>query len=144
MRRVLLAFALIAAGCGSSSPPPAEPGAPPSSAPAPASSVVPDPKVSTELRRSHGGRVSCGEGDVCGYFLQIISPGSDPKDLADKAVRIIKGKCGGHVVVYKDPRNVTGAGTVFTTPEEKRACEKALGRPDDKDFPHYVVLRVMK
>ena len=55
---------------------------------------------------------------------------------------MIKGKCGGHVVVYRDPRNVMGAGTVLATADEKRACEKALGRAEDKDFPNYLVWRV--
>lgn len=111
-------------------------------APAPASAA--EPKVSTELRRRAGNDATCGEGDVCGYFLQIVSPGSDPEDLAKKAVRMIAGKCGGHVVVYKDPRDVMGAGTVLATAEEKRACEKALGRAEDKDFPSYLVMRVIR
>jgi hypothetical protein len=123
---------------------------PPRSAPPPAASTpspaagVSDPKVSTELRQRADGNATCAEGDVCGYFLQIVSPGSDPDDLAKKAVRLIKGKCGGHVVVYKDPRGVMGAGTVLATAEDKRACEKALGRAEDKDFPSALVMRVIK
>jgi hypothetical protein len=99
-------------------------------------------KVSTAVRRSLPRQVACGAGDVCGYFLQVMSPGSDAQALADKAVRILRGKCSGHVIVYKDARGVMGSGSVFPSLEEKRSCERALGRAEDTDFPHALVWRV--
>jgi hypothetical protein len=143
VRAVFLGVALIGVGCGSSAPPPA---------PAPeakASTAEPAPRakldVSLEVRRAAPQGTACGAGDVCGHFLQVISPGSDPKALADHAVKLVEGKCGGHVIVYKDPRNVMGAGPVLATADEKRACEKALGRPhEDTDFPHAAVFRAAK
>jgi hypothetical protein len=147
----ILLVPVLASACGSegqgSSPPPRSAPAPTTASTA-ASTAEPasvgDPKVSTELRHRVSGNATCEAGDVCGYFLQIVSPGSEPEDLAKKAVRMIKGKCGGHVVVYKDPRGVMGAGTVLATAEEKRACEKALEREEDKDFPSSLVMRVIK
>jgi hypothetical protein len=101
--------------------------------------------VSTEIRRDAPKQTPCGSGDVCGFFLQLVSPGSDPVALANKAAAVIKGKCGGHVIVYRDPRKVMGSGTVLATADEKRACERALGRDKaDTDFPNYAVFQVAK
>jgi hypothetical protein len=101
--------------------------------------------VSTEVRKSAPKETACGAGDVCGFFLQLVSPGSSPTDLGNKAAKMIQGKCGGHIIVYKDARNVLGAGTVLATADDKRACERALGRDKaDTDFPNSMVWRVSK
>lgn len=100
-------------------------------------------KVHLEIRSHAGKDATCQSGDVCGFFLQVISPGSDAKPLADKAQKILSGKCAGEIIVYQDKRNVMGAGTVLSTAEAKRACEQALGRSEpDPDFPSYGVFRV--
>jgi hypothetical protein len=137
---VLLAVLLVACGGSASAPPNEQPAAQRAT-----SSRDDALRVSTEIRRSLPKRAACGAGDVCGYFLQVMSPGSDAKDLADKAVRVLRGKCGGHVIVYRDARGVMGSGSVFATAEEKRACERALGRAkEDTDFPHALVWQVAK
>ena len=101
--------------------------------------------MSTEIRKNAPKQTTCGAGDVCGFFLQVVSPGSDAVDLANKAARMLQGKCGGHIIVYKDARNVLGSGTVLPTAEEKRACERALGRDkEDTDFPNATVWQVVK
>ena len=101
--------------------------------------------MSTDVRKSAPKETACATGDVCGFFLQLVSPGSNPTDLAAKAARAIHGKCGGHIIVYKDARNVLGSGTVLATADDKRACEKALGREKpDTDFPNAMVWRVQK
>lgn len=112
----------------------------------PSTPPIADPVVHPELRQS-AGRLegSCPEGAVCGFFLQVISPGSDPAVLTNQALKILKGKCAGDIIAYQDKRNVKGAGSVFPTEEEKRACEQALGRDKaDTDFPHALVWRVLE
>jgi hypothetical protein len=102
-------------------------------------------EVSTEIRRALPKGTACETGDACGFFLQVISPGSDAPSLARRAVKILEGKCTGKVIVYRDPRNVMGAGAVLASAEEKRACEKALGRDvPDTDFPAALVFRVAR
>jgi hypothetical protein len=109
----------------------------------PASAPAGEAKVHPELREHAGKDAKCESADVCGFFLQVISPGSDAAPLLDKATKIVSGKCAGDIIVYRDKRNVMGAGPVFATAEEKRACETALGRSEpDPDFPSYGVWRV--
>ncbi len=123
--------------CGSS-PEPAEP-----AATAAATGAAPEAKVHLEIRAHAGKDAKCEAGDVCGFFLQVMSPGSDAAPLAEKAQRILSGKCAGDIIVYQDKRNVMGSGTVFATAEEKRTCEQALGRSEpDPDFPSYGVWRI--
>jgi hypothetical protein len=101
-----------------------------------------DLTISVELRKQLPKGSACGAGDACGFFLQLISPGSDPHALATRAANIARGKCSGQIVVYRDGRNVMGAGIVLPTLDAKHACEGALGRPADTDFPRALVLRV--
>lgn len=99
--------------------------------------------VSTKIRRSLPRSIACEEGDACGFFLQVASPGSDADALANRAKSMLDGKCAGKVIVYRDARGVMGSGIVVATAEEKRACEKALGRErEDTDFPNELVFRV--
>lgn len=96
-----------------------------------------------ELRAHAGKDAKCEAADVCGFFLQVISPGSDPAPLLEKASKILSGKCAGDIIVYQDKRDVMGAGSVFASAEDKRACETALERnAPDPDFPSYGVWRV--
>jgi len=141
----LLLGGVVLLGCSSSEAPAKAPEASASVAAEPAKPSTPaTPEVSRQLFMHLPLGAACEAGDVCGFFLQVISPGSDPGDLADKAVKIIQGKCGGHVVPYKDSRGVMGAGSVFPTEAEKHACEQALGRPQDTDFPKALVFRAVK
>lgn len=128
-------------GCSS---PPVQ--APEASAETDAPAVVAEPVVHTELRQTVGRlEGNCADGDICGFFLQVISPGSDPVVLTNQALKILKGKCGGHIIAYQDKRNVKGAGSVFPSAEEKRACELSLGRDkSDTDFPNALVWRVIE
>ncbi len=149
MRTLLLVVAtMLSFGCGGSPPPPPRP-VEPAAAP-PSRSEAPPPQttaatVSTEVRRNVPKQTTCGDGEVCGFFLQVVSPGSDPVVTANKAAKMIQGKCGGHIIVYKDARKVLGAGTVLATADDKRACERALGRDKpDTDFPSYSVWQIMK
>lgn len=133
----LLSLPLASLGCSASAPPDKREAA------QAASTAPADPRAHLELRAHVGRDASCESTDICGFFLQVISPGSDAKDLADKALKILKGKCAGDVIVYRDARNVMGAGSVFASAEEKRSCEAALGRTaPDPDFPSYGVWRV--
>lgn len=150
IRRVTVAVSLVAASalaaCGGSEPRDATPG-PHASAKAAEVSEASQPagaelEVSKELRRMQPKETACGAGDVCGFFLQVASPGSDPERLARLAVKTLEGKCGGHVIIYRDKRDVMGSGVVLKTADEKRACEEALGRPEDHDFPGELVFRV--
>jgi hypothetical protein len=128
-------FALLLVACGAS-PAPTEPTAS-------GTGAAPEAKVHLEIRAHAEKDAKCEAGDICGFFLQVMSPGSDAKPLADKAQRILSGKCGGDIIVYKDARNVMGSGSVFATAEEKQSCEQALGRSTpDPDFPSYGVWRV--
>jgi hypothetical protein len=134
-------------GCGGSPPPrPVEaPPAPPPKSDPPRTEAAAAATVSTEVRRNVPKQTTCGDGDVCGFFLQVLSPGSDAVELANKTAKMIQGKCGGHIIVYKDARKVLGAGTVLSSADEKRSCERALGRDKpDTDFPNYTVWQVMK
>ena len=100
-------------------------------------------KVHLEIRAHAGKDAKCEPGDVCGFFLQVMSPGSDAKPLAEKAEKILRGKCAGDIIVYQDKRGVMGSGTVLASAEAKRACEQALGRTEpDPDFPSYGVFRI--
>ena len=129
-------FVLGLAACGSS-PPASEPSA------NVATPAVGEAKVHPELREHAGKDAKCESADVCGFFLQVISPGSDAAPLLEKATKILSGKCAGDIIVYRDKRNVMGSGAVFASAEEKRACEQALGRSEpDPDFPSYGVWRI--
>ncbi len=112
-----------------------------SAKPVTTASTPADPVIETGLWAYQPQGTECGAGDVCGHFLQLISPGSDAAVLAEKAAGLAKGKCGGRVVAYKDKRNVMGAGVVLASEQEKRACEAAFGRPEDTDFPRSLVWR---
>lgn len=128
----------LLAACGSS-PPASEP----SPNPASSNASVGEARVHLEIRAHAGKDAKCEAGDICGFFLQVMSPGSDAKPLADKAQKILSGKCAGDIIVYQDKRNVLGAGTVLSSAEEKRTCEQALGRSEpDPDFPSYGVWRI--
>lgn len=135
---VTLLFLPLALGCGGSTPE-AQPAGTTPAVTTPA--AIPDPVIEGGLWAFQAPGTECGAGDVCGHFLQLISPGSDPAVLAEKAAGIAKGKCGGRVISYKDKRNVMGAGVVLSSEQDKRACEAALGRPEDTDFPRALVWR---
>lgn len=139
----MLVGAAVLSGCSPSEPSAKAP-EPSASSAEPAKAPPAAPEVSKQLFVHLPVGAACEAGDVCGFFLQVISPGSDPADLADKAVKIIQGRCGGHVLSYKDSRGVMGAGSVFANEDEKHACEQALGRPRDTDFPKALVFRVAK
>ena len=125
----------MSAACAAS-PAPTEPSSSPNSAAGEAT-------VHLDVRAHAGKDATCEAGDICGFFLQVISPGSDAKPLADKSQRILSGKCAGDIIVYQDKRNVMGSGSVFASAEAKRACEQALERSaPDTDFPSYGVWRV--
>jgi hypothetical protein len=128
---------LLLCACGAPAPS-AEPRSPERAAPA---NTPGDPVVEAGLWAHQPQGTDCGPADVCGHFLQLISPGSDPAVLAEKAAGLAKGKCGGRVIAYKDRRNVMGAGIVLATEQEKRACEAAFSRPEDTDFPRPLVWR---
>ena len=135
MRKTILSgLASLVVGCGSPSMPSVEP-SPTASAPA-------EPTVSNVVRTRLPKETPCGEGDACGFYLQVISPGSEAEHLTDGAMKLLRGHCGGAVIVYRDKRNVMGAGSVFKTADEKRACAAALGRTSDADdYPSEAVWR---
>ena len=129
---------LLLAGCASGAPPEE-----PTSLPRENESQPPrEPTSSTVVRTRLPKDTPCGEADVCGFFLQVISPGAEPEQLVDHALRIVRGHCGGNVIVYRDKRGVMGAGPVFATEAEKTACREALGRsPESDDYPSAAVWR---
>ncbi len=101
-----------------------------------------DPTTSAVIRTRLPKETACGEADVCGFFLQVISPGAEPEQLVDQALRLVRGHCGGTVIVYRDKRGVMGAGPVFATEAEKTTCREALGRsPESDDYPSAAVWR---
>lgn len=132
----LLVWLLTALGCAGGTSDAQPPRADPTTAAAPS-----EPIVETGLWAFQAPGTECLAGDVCGHFLQLISPGSDPAVLAERAAGIARGKCGGRVLSYRDKRNVMGAGVVLENEQAKRACEAALGRPEDTDFPRLLVWR---
>lgn len=126
-----LGFAAVV-GCGG--------GKPTGTTAAPATAS--DPTVSNVVRTRLPKDTPCGTDDVCGYFLQVISPGAEPAQLTDRALRIIRGHCGGAIIVYRDKRGTLGAGPVFATAEEKQACREAIGQSGSSDdYPSAAVWR---
>lgn len=129
---------LVLVGCGASTTPSPEPAQSAVSAAATAT----EPKVSDVVRTRLPKETACGSDDVCGFYLQVFSPGSDPGALVDHAMKILRGHCGGTVIVYRDKRGVMGSGSVFATEEEKRACATALGTAGGSDdYPSSAVWR---
>jgi hypothetical protein len=130
------ALVCIVVGCGGTSP---------AAPPAPASAGVPapsEPKVSSVVRTRLSKDTPCGADDVCGFYLQVVSPGADPAELTEHALKLLRGHCGGTVIVYRDKRGVMGAGSVFATEDEKRACAAALGTTGNiDDYPSSAVWR---
>ena len=132
-RHLVSTLALAALGCGGS------PSTSVSSAPA---AAIGDPTVSTVVRTRLPSETPCGSDDVCGHFLQVISPGAEPAQLAERARKIVQGHCAGAIIVYRDKKGVMGSGPVFATAEEKSACRQALGRAGDHDdYPSAAVWR---
>lgn len=117
-------------------------GAPASTAaPSPAATSA-EPTVSNVVRTRLPKDTPCGTDDVCGYFLQVISPGAEPEQLTKRALDLVRGKCAGAIIVYRDKRGVMGAGPVFSSEQEKTACREALGRaPETDDYPSAAVWR---
>jgi hypothetical protein len=136
MRTLLLpGLAFVALGCGGATAAPAQT-SPSTSAP------MGEPTVSTIVRTRLPKETPCGEGDVCGHFFQVISPGAEPGQLADHALKLVRGHCAGAIIVYRDKKGVMGSGPVFATAEEKKACQEALGRAGDHDdYPSAAVWR---
>lgn len=137
MMLVVLGTAALAMACGSAEP------APPAAASAAADPKPPsEPTASAVIRTRLPKETPCGEADVCGFFLQVISPGAEPQHLVDHAMKIVRGYCGGTIIVYRDKRGVMGAGPVFANEAEKTACREALGRsPESDDYPNEAVWR---
>ena len=128
-----------AVGCGSVGCGGAKTG---SAAPTGTQAAASEPTVSNVVRTRLPKDTPCAAGDACGFFLQVISPGAEPAQLADRAHRIVRGHCGGAIIVYRDKRGVMGAGPVFATADEKQACRDALGRTaDGDDYPTAAVWR---
>lgn len=132
-----LGTAILVVACGSAEPPP-KAAASAAIEPAPPR----EPTASATIRTRLPKDTPCGEADVCGFFLQVISPGAEPQQLVDRAMEIVRGRCGGTIIVYRDKRGIMGAGPVFATESEKTACREALGRsPESDDYPTEAVWR---
>ncbi len=124
-------------GCGAAAAPPVEPIPKATSA-----SAATAPIVSKVVRTRLPKETAPVDGDVSGFYLQVISPGSDAGELADRATKLLDGHCSGTIIVYRDKRGVMGAGSVFATEAEKRACATSLERADGSDdYPSSAVWR---
>lgn len=124
-------------GCGAAAAPPVEP-----IQGAPSANATTTPIVSKVVRTRLPKETAPADGDVSGFYLQIISPGSDAGELADRATKMISGHCSGTIIVYRDKRGVMGAGAVFATEAEKHACATSLERTDGTDdYPSSAVWR---
>ena len=121
-------------GCGATAAPRVEPSQG-------ATSAI-EPVVSKVVRTRLPQDTAPVDGDVSGFYLQVISPGSDAGALADRATKLVSGHCSGTIIVYRDKRGVLGAGSVFPTEAEKRACATSLERAGSSDdYPTSAIWR---